>query len=141
MATGANRNERWEGKGYWKWRKILCEVNSKPEITKAVHLMTANRMTNGFANCSGYLQRSVSICHEQSKPGFSDWACKEGSVERDRRAGSCARFFSLSDVFLFAQLHKQEQEQIQHIWGFRIRQFHSAISGFSDGDWGATGGP
>lgn len=44
-----------------------------------------------------------------------DCACKEGSVERERRRGSCASFLSLSDVFLFARLHEQQQEQNQHI--------------------------
>lgn len=77
--------------------------------------MKANRMTNGFANCSAYSHCLVGICHEQSNPEFSDCACKEGSVERERRGGSCANFLSLSDVYLFAQLHEQEQEQIQHI--------------------------
>lgn len=132
---------QWEGKGYWKWRKIWCEVNPKIEMTKALYQMKANRVTNGFANCSAYPQCLVDICHEQSNPEFSDCACKEGRVVRQKRGGSCASFFSLSDVFLFAQSHKQQQEQNQHIQGFRTRQFHSAISGFSDGCWGVTGGP
>lgn len=33
MATGVNRSAHQEGKGYWKWRKILCEVNPKIGIT------------------------------------------------------------------------------------------------------------
>lgn len=51
-------------------------------------------MTNGFAHCNAYLQGSAGICHEQSNTEFSDGACKESRVERERKRASYAGFLS-----------------------------------------------
>lgn len=69
-------------------------------------------MTNGFAHCNAYLQGSAGICHEQSNTEFSDGACKESRVERERKRASYAGFLSWSKVFLFVQYNEQKQEQI-----------------------------
>lgn len=84
-------------------------------------------MTNGFANCSTNSQCLVGICHEQSNPEFSDCACKEGSVERERRGDSCASFFP---YLMYFCLHNYMNNSRNRIGRFRYLEYDNFVLPF-----------